>query len=104
MSATPTESEFSQHINTKYRVNVTAPKPIELELIEVKSYANKEKPNEQGGMERFSICFRGPTDTFLPQGTYQVTREQMGDLALFLVPIAREELGFRYEAVFNYHK
>jgi L-ascorbate metabolism protein UlaG (beta-lactamase superfamily) len=103
MAPTLTETEFSQHLNTKYRVNVDAPKLIELELVEVKSYVNKDKPGEQGGMERFSIYFRGPADNFLPQGMYHMTHERMGDFDLFLVPIARQELGFRYEAVFNYH-
>lgn len=103
MAATLTETEFSQHLNTKYRVNVDAFKPIELELVEVKSYVNKDKPGEQGGMERFSIYFHGSADNFLPQGIYQITHERMGDFDLFLVPIARKELGFRYEAVFNYH-
>jgi hypothetical protein len=53
-------------------------------------------------MERFSVQFRGPEKIFLPQDTYRITHEQMGDFDLFLVPVAREELGFRYEAVFNY--
>jgi len=44
MVATLTENEFSHHLNTKYRVNVDAAKPIELELVEVKSYVNKDKP------------------------------------------------------------
>jgi len=47
MVATLTENEFSHHLNTKYRVNVDAAKPIELELVEVKSYVNKDKPSEQ---------------------------------------------------------
>jgi hypothetical protein len=102
MAATLTENEFSQHLNTKYRVNVDAPKPIELELLAVKSYLNKDNPSEQGGMERFSIDFRGPADIMLPQRTYRLSHEKMGDFDLFLVPIRREELGFRYEAVFNF--
>lgn len=102
MPATLTEKEFSQHVNTKFRVHVDFPEPVELELIEVNAYPNKDKPGEQGGMERFSIVFRGPAEIFLPQGTYKVTHEGMGDFALFLVPIGRDEGGFRYEAVFNY--
>jgi len=38
----------------------------------------------------------------LPQGIYGLSHERMGDFDLFLVPISREELGFRYEAVFNF--
>lgn len=101
MAATLTEKEFSQHVNSRYRLNVDVPQPIELELVEVKTYVNKDKPGEQGGMERFSLFFYGPSEIFLPQGTYPLTHSQMGDLELFLVPVARHERGFRYEAVFN---
>lgn len=101
MSATLTEKEFSQHLNSTYRVNVDHQVPIELELVEVKPH--EKLPIEPEGMERFSIYFRGPEKILLPQGTYRMTHEQMGDFILFLVPIAREEQGFRYEAVFNYY-
>lgn len=100
MAATLTEKEFSQHVNSMYRVNVDHEGPIELELVELKSH--ERAPIEPEGMERFSIYFRGPEKTLLPQGTYRITHEQMGDFDLFLVPLAREEQGFRYEAVFNY--
>jgi hypothetical protein len=100
MTPLPTEKEFSQQLNTKYLADVPESQPIELELVEVKSYPSG--PGEQEGMERFSIFFLGPAETFLPQDTYRVTHEEMGDLDLFLVPIAREELGFRYETIINY--
>jgi Domain of unknown function (DUF6916) len=102
MDSPPTENEFSQHLNTKYRVNIDAPQPIELELVDVKSYVNKNNPAEQGGMERFSVYFLGSDDILLPQGTYRLTHERMGDVDLFLVPIKQEEHAFRYEAIFNY--
>ena len=100
MAALPTEEEFSKLLNTKYLANSPEAQPIELELVEVKSYVSE--PGEQEGMERFSIYFRGPEETFLPQDMYRVTHDQMGDLNLFLVPIGRDEGGFRYETVFNY--
>lgn len=100
MAATLTEKEFSQHVNSMYRVNVDHEAPIELELVEVKSH--EKAPVEPEGMERFSIYFRGPEKIMLLQGTYRITHEHLGDFDLFLVPIGREERGFRYEAVFNY--
>jgi len=100
MPATLTEKEFSQHVNSKYRVNVDGAEPIELELVEVKE--KESLPIEQKGLERFSIYFIGPANIYLPQATYRFTHERMGDFDLFLVPIAKEKLGFRYEAVFNY--
>ena len=102
MSATLTEKEFSQHINTKFRLDVERVEPIELELVEVKSYDNKDRPGESGGMERFSVFFRGPVDAFLQQATYSLSHEKMGSFDIFLVPLGREEKGYSYEAVFNY--
>ncbi len=102
MSAILTEKQFSQHLNTKFRVNVDAPKPVELELVEVKGY--ESKLNEQGGLERFSVFFSGPANFLLPQYTYTLTHEKMGEFEIFLVPVGRGEAGFRYEAVFNYQK
>ena len=94
--------DFSQHLNTKFRVNLDSSTPVELELADVVVRASE--PNEQQGMERFSIFFYGPTNFFLPQQTYEVTHPAMGDLAIFLVAIGQEERGFKYEAVFNRFK
>jgi hypothetical protein len=95
-----TEAEFSKHVNTKFRVIVEP--PVELELIEVKGYSSQT--NEQTGMERFSLYFDGPGERYLEQRIYSLEHEQMGALDLFLVPVGRNERGFRYEAVFNYFK
>ena len=104
MPATLTENEFSKHVNTKFHLKPnTADGPqVELELAEVKGYAKKAE--EHSGMERFSVFFDGPGDLHLPQGVYSLTHDQMGEFEIFLVPIARDERGFRYEAVFNYFK
>ena len=102
MSAILTEREFSKHLNTKFRVNVEAPQPIELELVEVKGYESKS--NEETGLERFSVFFSGPAEFLLPQQTYPLVHEKMGEFDIFIVPIGRGGPGFRYEAVFNYRK
>ena len=54
------------------------------------------------GWNAFHSGFQGPAEVFLPQHIYSLAHEQMGDFDLFLVPIARDERGFRYESVFNY--
>ena len=102
MTERPTEETFAKHLNTKFRVNLDLPQPVELELVEVKGYQNKAE--EQGGMERFSAFFSGPSNVPLEQRTYPLQHEQMGEFELFLVPIGRMESGLRYEAVFNYFK
>lgn len=104
MVATLTEAEFSKHVNTKFRLNANTAdgSQIQLKLSEVKGYAKKAE--EHSGMERFSAFFDGPGEVQLPQGIYSLSHDQMGEFEIFLVPIARDERGFRYEAVFNYFK
>ena len=105
MPATLTENEFSKHVNTNFRLKLNTTDrehEVELKLTEVKGYAKKAE--EHSGMERFSVFFDGPGDAQLPQGVYSLSHDGMGDFEIFLVPIARDERGFRYEAVFNYFK
>ena len=49
---------------------------------------------------QFSVLFRGPADAVLPQGTYTVVHGDLGELALFLVPLGPDGDGMRYEAAF----
>ena len=102
MPAKTSEESFRGNLNTKFRVRAEAPRPVELELVEVKGYDPGE--NEQRGMERFSLFFRGPADILIPQGTYSLEHERMGVLDIFLVPVARDERGFSYESVFNFFR
>jgi hypothetical protein len=55
-------------------------------------------------MERYSLFFYGPADIMLKQGTFTLDHPEMGEIMLFMVPVGREERGFRYEVVFNYFK
>jgi len=101
MSASLTEKEFSQHLNTKFQLKLDD-QEVELELVGVKGYL--PQAHEQTGMERFSVFFDGPGNTRLAQRLYSLAHEQMGEFEIFLVPISGNEKGFRYEAVFNYFK
>jgi hypothetical protein len=97
-----TEKNFAQHLNTKFRVRGAAAEPVELELVEVKGY--RPGQSEESGMERFSLFFQGPAEALLPQDTYAFEHEGMGTHELFVVPVARNDRGFRYEIVFNYFR
>jgi hypothetical protein len=83
-------------------VALDAEQGVDLELTEVKGYASKHQ--EQEGMERFSIYFQGPGEPLLPQQLYTFQHEQMGEFEIFVVPIAKNDAGLRYESVFNYFK
>ncbi|MDQ3919757.1 MAG: hypothetical protein M3348_14920 [Acidobacteriota bacterium] len=90
-----TRESFAENLNTKFRLPSESGESRELELIDV------SEETRSGSAERFSIVFRGAPDFFLQQGTYRLEHERLGAFDLFLVAIAREEDGFRYEAVFN---
>jgi hypothetical protein len=96
-----THQEFSKHVGSKFQIPLTDG-DFNLTLTEVKAYM--PEPNEQSGMERFSIFFDGPADLLLPQQTYLLRHEQMGEFELFLGAISRDAKGIRYEAVFNYYE
>lgn len=53
--------------------------------------------------ECFTLLFDGP-DTLLPQQTYRLRHERLGELELFLVPVARTAAGYQYQSVFNLFK
>lgn len=101
MSTNLTEQEFSKHVGSQFRT-ASGDREVNLTLAEVKTYTPLE--SEQPGMERFSVFFDGPSDFMLPQQTYSMRHEQMGEFDLFITPISKGENGFRYEAVFNYYR
>ena len=90
-----TKEEFAEHLNTKFHIPLQPSGAVELELMEVVSTLSTPR------QEQFSIFFRGPANIYLPQRTYHMKHDAMGELDLFIVPIGRESDGFRYEAVFN---
>jgi len=93
-----TESMVRSHLNTKFSIPF-AERNVELELVEVVGAENGLPEIE--GVERFSIYFVGPGDFYLPQSTYRMEHDQLGQLEMFIVPVGKEQRGYRYEAVFN---
>ena len=102
MSQFQTEEEFRKHVNTPFRVQVNAPKPIDLTLVAVESRPSEAA--EEQGMERFSVFFSGSPEFLLPQSLYRLVHPEMGEFDIFLVAVAQEPTGYRYEAVYNYYK
>lgn len=89
---------FSEHIGDVFRVHADEPNPVEITL---ESATEIGGDPDSGWRKPFSLVFRGSTDTPLPQRTYEVEHDGIGDFALFLVPISPDEAGMRYEAIFT---
>jgi hypothetical protein len=95
MAAALEHSEFSKHLNTKFRIRLNEEQTIDAELVEISEHLVSPR------QERFSIVFSTSNDFFLGQGQQQMEHDQMGEFVLFLVPIGRDDKGTSYEAVFN---
>lgn len=57
-----------------------------------------EQPNAR---TPFSLEFVGPAEPVLAQQTLALEHPALGKLAVFVVPVGRNERGTRYEAVFS---
>jgi hypothetical protein len=104
MPETFSKELFAEQLNTKFRVLLeleNAPE-VELELAELAEFPTLT--HGRTDVERFSLFFYGRGDFFLPQQMYRLAHEQMGEFDIFLVPVAQEPRGYRYEAVFSYYK
>jgi hypothetical protein len=104
MPETLSKESFADLLNTKFRVLLkqeNAPE-VELELAELVEFPTLTQ--SRSNVERFSLFFYGPNDFFLPQGTYRLAHERLGEHHIFLTAVAQEPRGYRYEAVFNYFK
>ena len=53
------------------------------------------------GWESFTVTFDSPPEVYLAQATYELNSEATGKISIFLVPVAQDEKGYQYEAVFN---
>ena len=99
------QEAFKNLLGTKFRVlldDVEGAPEVELELDEVAPFPTLSHSRSDVG--RFSVYFYGPGDFFLPQRTYRLEHEQLGESDIFLVPVARDQRGYRYEAVFSQFK
>lgn len=94
MSETLNYEILAEQLNTKFTL-IDAAEPFELVLIEI------TEPTVTASQTFFSLYFLGNENFMLPQGTYRFNHAQLGETMFFLVPVAHEANGFKYEAVFN---
>ena len=71
----------------------------ELDLVSVDRIPGADVTGER--REAFSLVFRGRNRTVLPQRIYRLENDQLGELEIFIVPIAQDDDGVSYEAVFS---
>lgn len=55
----------------------------------------------RGTRPPFSLIFVGKDPCILPQRIYRMEHEELGELAIFLVPVGKDAEGSSYQATFN---
>jgi hypothetical protein len=86
---------FEGQLNTKFRMHYGDSQSADLMLIDVNDVGSSER------QQQFSLVFLAPLEAPILQASYRVDHDKLGNLDLFLVPIARDAEGVRYEAIFN---
>jgi hypothetical protein len=88
-------SDFAEQVNSKFQMRIDETTAFEVELVEAKKHGTTESPYQ------FSLNFAAPLTAPASQGLYRLEHEKMGELQLFLVPVAKDNQWLYYEAVFN---
>jgi hypothetical protein len=88
---------FEGRLGERFRVSFEPDQATEVELVETISLGE----DAEGGRAPFSLLFRTELHEPYPQRIYPVEHEELGRFELFLVPIAPDERGSLYEAVFS---
>lgn len=90
-----TVETFEDRVGDGFRL-VADDGTLDLSLVECERL--REAARER---EPFSLVFLGPSEPILPQQIYRLEHDELGELEIFLVPIAQDADGTRYEAVFT---
>jgi len=94
-------ADFVPHVGTSYLISDELETPVSLELIEVTPLGSSDAAvAPDGRRQAFSLLFRAPETTSIPQRTFALRHASMGTLDIFLVPIGPGKGGALYEAVF----
>lgn len=91
-----TSTDFDAVVASEFHVADDGIAPLVIRLTEV-----LVGPEHPGRRRPFSLRFRGPSAPVLDPVTHRLVHARLGELEIFLVPIATEPAGLLYEAVFT---
>jgi hypothetical protein len=92
-------STFQPRLQDVFMVTLDNGATYPLTLIQASGLTPHAHPNKQ--RDPFQIQFTGPGPHHLPQQTYRLKHDALGELDIFLVPVGQEGENFLYQAVFT---
>lgn len=84
---------FQPHVGSTFRVMRDGDAVAGIELARI------DDAGSDGRVVGYALLFNGPLDRPLSQGMFLLAHDVLGELVLFLVPVARADRAFGYEAV-----
>src|SRR3546814_17566347 len=91
-----TLEHFSGHVNDTFSA-VLNDDEVPFQLVEARAL-----PSTPGATRKpFALLFRNGSSFLFPQQIYRMRHARLGEVGIFLVPVAREREGFLYQALFN---
>ena len=91
-----TVEHFTPAVGEAFAVVAEGADGLAIELVEARGTGKSFQDREA-----FSLLFRGPVDPMLPQATYRLANARLGEVDIFLVPVAQTAGGTDYEAIFT---
>jgi hypothetical protein len=92
---------FADRIGEKFQIHAGPEQHLAVELVEVADLTSPGGPDSARRRAAFSVLFRGPRETVLPQRIYRLEQDEGPTFEIFLVPIGPDREGMRYEAIFT---
>ncbi|WP_246518854.1 DUF6916 family protein [Ancylobacter lacus] len=91
-------AHFATRVGQAFSVEVGLPEPLEIVL-----FAANPMPARKpvGRSDPFELRFRGRGPYCLKQWIHRLRNDALGEMDIFLVPIAQEDDHFIYQAVFS---
>jgi hypothetical protein len=91
-------SVFAEYLGDIFDIDVEPGRSISLQLLEAAALDTTRAGGQPSLREPFSLLFAtADAQGVLPQATYRVRHQQLGELSLFLVPVGPG----RVESIFN---
>ncbi|MEP6731835.1 MAG: hypothetical protein ABJE10_14405 [bacterium] len=97
MTEQTTIATFTPHLGDTFRMVVNDEWEIHMVLVEAEAL----DADSRSVREPFSLIFRAPPQAVVAQQLFRLEHDDIEPFEIFLVPLGPDELGMRYQAVFN---
>lgn len=97
MLETLTKENWEAYLNETFKIDLDGQGELDVQLTKITGNGRRRNGHREG----YALEFAGPLEPRLIQRIYKIGHERMGQLEIFLVPVASMDGKIYYEAVFT---